>query len=277
MHSSTTDEFTRASSVIARFAQHKRRCDADIHSRCTNIVTAFKAAKGKRQSQLYSSIQTLTKVWRQYAAEQIKKNRYQGHLFNPLFFFNISETKHSQLLGYLLKPTEKHGQGNTFLVSFLNMLDVPNPDQGDWRVMIEHGRIDILLIRNTPIKSIIIIENKSNDAVDQPNQLYRYWFKVIHPVVGNQSYANKDIQKNFKVIYLPSSEHKSPGKQSLQRPEYIERDKAGGHDRLPLDCQILDYNSHLATWLNDVKVNIPTSNVRLRSYLEFYSELCLSL
>ena len=250
---------------------------SDIHSRCANTITAFKNSQEKHNGNLYTTSRTLITAWRQYTTEQKAKNRDQGHLFNPLFFFDICETKHSELLGYLLKPWEKHGQGNTFLHSFLGMLEVPNPEQGKWQVFIERGYIDILIKRTIPHPSVIIIENKSNGAGDQPNQLYRYWHKAIHPIVGDTDYNDTTIKQNFQVIYLPSHNEKKPAEHSIQRPDHIPLNKAGGHESLPLECQIKDFNTDIADWLQKVAASIPPNNIRLKAYLEFYTELCKSL
>jgi len=277
MNTTASDQLTRAYSVVSRFSEHRRMLVFDIHSRCTHTITVLKNSQEKHNGNLHTANRTLITAWRQYTTEQIAKNRDQGHLFNPLFFFDICETKHSELLGYLLKPWEKHGQGNTFLTSFLDMLGVPDPDKGDWHPTIERGRIDILLKRTTPYPSVIIIENKSNGADDQPNQLYRYWHKAIHPIVGDTDYNDTTIKQNFQVIYLPSHNEKKPAEHSTQRPDHIPLDKAGGHEILPLECQIKDFNTNIADWLQRVASCIPPTNIRLKAYLEFYTELCKSL
>lgn len=69
-------------------------------------------------------------------------------------------------------------------------------DNENWTVTAEKGRVDILLKRTHP-HSVIIIENKSNYANDQENQLYRYWHQEIY----------KTIQEKFATqLYLKSAE-----------------------------------------------------------------------
>lgn len=216
--------------------------------------------------------------WQDLKKVETKKNRKEGHLFNPLYFFPIGETKHSDLLGFLLKPWESHGMGDALLRKFLERLGVPDPELGQWQVMVEKGRIDLLLYRESP-KSIIIIENKSHHAVDQAHQLYRYWHKVIHQNerIPLAEYETEMIQNTFQLVYLPSNEEKIPAAHSLCcPPEYKETDPALP-DQMPLHYKLWTFNKDIAEWLEEAKECVPASNYRMKAYLEFYQELCLSL
>ena len=109
------------------------------------------------------------------------------HLFKEKFGFYIQETMHSRLLKFLLDAKETHGQGGLFLLKFLEILGIQSPETGTWQVTAEVGRIDVLIERKEP-QSIIVIENKSNWAPDQSNQLYRYWHqaifqKIVYPIL----------------------------------------------------------------------------------------------
>jgi hypothetical protein len=138
------------------------------------------------------------------------------NVFQQLF---PQETQHSMLLGELLNPNGKHGCGDMFLQLFLEIvLDDPTIYLGDkdiWNVTVEKERYDIR-IRNQNNSKIIILENKSNDAGDQPNQLYRYWYGGIYRAqyrlknVGKQTFA--------KILYLSPSVVKLPEEQSKSRP-----------------------------------------------------------
>src|SRR5207244_839864 len=132
-----------------------------------------------------------------------------GATFNPLTRLKIDETMHSQILGDLLDPDGTHGQGDVFLVPFLEELGIPESDVGLWHVTVETGRVDILIWRNHPEKSAIIIENKSNDAGDQPNQIYRYWHREMYlwdPGFWTSTDETKisERKRRFHVVYLPT-------------------------------------------------------------------------
>lgn len=107
-----------------------------------------------------------------------RQNQKGGNSFNFFQFiedkfWKITETKHSRILAFLLDPKETHGQGGAFLKLFLDKLefDITNFNEKEWKVFVERNNIDILLQSNS---ISIVIENKSNGAVNQNNQLYRY-------------------------------------------------------------------------------------------------------
>src|SRR5690606_34578014 len=98
-----------------------------------------------------------------------------------------------------------HGEGPLFLHSFLEHIGIEEPKCGEWRVTIEAGRVDILLVRKNPL-SVVIVENKARGAVDQPSQLYRYWFNEIFKRAPKLDYADVAINRRFKIIYAPAGE-----------------------------------------------------------------------
>ena len=145
---------------------------------------------------------------------QWKEKEVKGEGFNIIEFINrfwgIWETKHSQILGFLLNPRETHGQGGLFLKLFLEKLriieekDKINPN--DWKVEVEkrsNGRDQIdILIQSHRLGISIAIENKSNGAKDQSHQLYRYWESAIY------NFHNRNKEKALdpkcsRVVYLP--------------------------------------------------------------------------
>jgi hypothetical protein len=142
----------------------------------------------------------------------------KGNL-NILKQLQPSEVQHSLILGTLLNPNGKHGYGDLFLEEFFNIVIDDNNfayRNEKWLVTVEKGRFDIS-IRNKNNTKIIIIENKSNWAEDQPNQLYRYWLRgIYHP----QYRLNKHGKPCFsKIIYLSPSFEKQYREQSISRPE----------------------------------------------------------
>jgi hypothetical protein len=90
----------------------------------------------------------------------------------------IVEKQHSNILGTLLNPNGSHGYGTTFLALFFETVLEDTAfftDSDKWNITIEKGGHYDVRIRNQNNRKIIIIENKSNWAQDQQNQLYRYW------------------------------------------------------------------------------------------------------
>lgn len=212
--------------------------------------------------------------WVTLKTEEDKKNRVVGHLFNPLELISIGETTHSLLLGNLLNPNGTHGQGRVFLELFLAIINVPVPKEGEWMISIEEdGRVDICLWRRCP-SSVILIENKSNWAVDQLNQLYRYWYNKIGQPFPELDYIEEENKRSFQIIYLAPAGGKQPAKHSLQRPDYL--DALGLPKTLVevgVTLKVLTFREDITAWLDHCYQLVPMTNERLRSYLIFYKEL----
>lgn len=258
-----------AQNVLARF-QSIENGKQDFTAQA--VAETIRYSRDYRES-VRRSIHHSLKTWRQHIDTQQERNRSDGHLFNPLHFFKINEPKHSKLLGFLLNPKANHGQGSDLLVSFLKLLKVPTPSEGTWHISVERGHIDILLTRAHPC-SVIIIENKCHNAIDQRYQLYRYWHQVIHPHVRNGNYEDPRIRDAFQIIYLPSGEHKKPSQDSLTRPHWLNDPLPA---EVPLKYKLHTFNELIANWAHECAKAIPPENLRLRTYLDFYSELCRSL
>ncbi len=204
-----------------------------------------------------------------------EKNKADSELFSPLQFIHIDEKTHSALVGELLKPRGSHGQGRLFLDSFLALVDVHEPTAGDeWAVTVEKmGRIDILLCRSNP-SSVVIIENKSNRANDQLNQLYRYWYYRIHlpHLPMDLDYDSEDTKRRFKIVYLTPDSYKKPVDHSLDRPQDLPPELP---KRIPIEPFILPFQDLIQTWRDDPAVK--TTNERLKVFLDFYSDCWQSL
>lgn len=193
----------------------------------------------------------------------------QSAEFNPLRLLPPSETGHSRLLGELLNPYGTHGQGNFFLSSFLELIGAEG-SQGRWAVTVELGRIDILLKR-LDCEGVVIIENKSNGACDQKNQIYRYWYREIHSRFPRLDYGNPSSRRRFKILYLPVTNEGAPTKQSLQAPEDI------GHVRtlypeVPLTLKKLAFDTEIVEWLENIRI-VLKENIRMNAFLQFYIDL----
>lgn len=245
---------------------------------CIAVVSAAKRLNSHKLESYAEVVQSAIPKWNAFVSQQKKLNRNQGHLFNPLDFFKIGETKHSFLLRYLLDPEADHGQGDLFLLSFLNKIGIPTPAEGKWIVPpCEHMDIDILLFRQNP-SSVVIIENKSHDAVDQANQLYRYWYNAIHAQHPQLDYTSRNTHDHFKIIYLPSGDHKHYTEQSVTLPDYEPYASIPNLPlKLPLPIDHLTFRHFISEWLHEITTNVPKQNTRLITYLDFYKELCQSL
>ncbi len=106
------------------------------------------------------------------------------------------ELLHSEIIAELLRPDGKHGCGDIFLREFMRTIGI-NPQQQDFsQVEVvsesptdEGRRIDILIVWGD---KAVIVENKLNNAVDQPNQLKDY--------LKDTQNKNKQV---LKVVYIP--------------------------------------------------------------------------
>lgn len=196
-------------------------------------------------------------------------------IFENEFGFRISETMHSKLLKMLLNPHEIHGQGNKFLIEFLKILNVSNPEQGIWQVTAEKGRVDILLKRSYP-ESVIVIENKSNWANDQQNQLYRYWHNNIYlktKRIDEEFYKlNND---RYQIIYLVPNENKTYDVNiTLSKPNYYHSDLPM---KLPMEIKYIDFSIQIQEWLEICKKILSEENTRVKEYINQYQLICNNL
>ena len=122
--------------------------------------------------------------WYDAVRHDVELHRLDGHNFDLFSVLSrcgvkVHETAQSSLLAQWLDPRGVHGQGALFQTLFLEELGMASPGTGVWRVATEENRVDLLLSRSIPF-GMVVIENKSNWAVDQPNQLYRYWYRTIY-------------------------------------------------------------------------------------------------
>jgi hypothetical protein len=188
-----------------------------------------------------------------FSLQPLPKIEYQ-QIMNSFKQLSPSETQHSCILCDLINPHNPvNDHGKLFLELFfkyvLNDRQFECDEDDDWEVTAEQERYDIR-IRNRNNSKIIIIENKSNWAVDQPNQLYRYWYYGMHLLQRDM-----DI-KYAKILYLSPSEFKKYEKQSITKPDYFKDIE----NEAP-DCQLIDqldetmikvvfFNQEIVTWLD---------------------------
>lgn len=208
-------------------------------------------------------------AWLATEKKLARENATIGTGFNPLACIPIKEPVHSKIMGDFLNPKGSHGQGRLFLDCFLEMLDVPNPTAGNWRVSTESCRVDIMLWREFPAAKIII-ENKVKDAQDQLNQIYRYWHQQMH-LWKPDHWRDESTQRSFRLIYLPVDESKAPAPHSLERPVDW-GDEINTHRSVPLRCETVPLPALLKRW-REALDHVPESNQRLRVFFHLYQEL----
>lgn len=215
-------------------------------------------------------------AWLQGKEQERAANRKDGAGFNPFSEISIREIDHSRLIGDLLNPLGKHGQGSLFLDAFLRRLKIPEFENGEWKVAVETGRVDIMIWRDHPVKSAILIENKSNNAIDQTNQIYRYWYEQVYLWDKSLwdstcSQQDQDRRRRFRVIYLTSDTARRPSAHSLQCPEELQ--SLDLPDPLPLEVETISLSNLTKLWVNEAFPLVPEQNLHLRSFLKQYHEI----
>lgn len=238
-----------------------------------SILASFQRIKSMKDSETLAFIDNVICNY-QLANEKLKeKNKTHSVLFNPLTFFSIGETMHSFLIANLINPNGEHGQGNLFLKTFLKQLDIQVFENDNWIVTAETGRIDILLKRIHP-HTVVVIENKSNYAGDQDNQLYRYWYQEIY-LPNRKKFGDKTVEQtsnncNYQIIYLSPVDWKLPTDSSMKKPKGFDNSLP---ERIPIQPKIWLFNNHIVKWLNDSAHELHEDNHRLRVYIKQYIEL----
>lgn len=218
--------------------------------------------------------------WHEAFLQDERQHQQDGHNFNwfelmeDVMNQTFCETMHSHLLAFLLDSHSSHGQGNKFLIEFLKLLHIQHPEQGRWNISREKGKIDILVHREEP-ESVIIIENKSNGARDQPHQLYRYWYHVIYSKTKS---AQPDFYQShsdqYQILYLIPKSWKYPEEQSITRSSDLQEPLP---ERLPMKIQILTYDYFIQEWLDRCLQVLPPENRRIREYILQYQMKCKNL
>jgi hypothetical protein len=188
-----------------------------------------------------------------------------------------SEPQHSRILRDLLDPRGKHGCGDTFLRLFfekvLGKTEFSIADGDRWTVSAEAERFDVR-IQNQNSTKIIIIENKSNGADDQPNQLYRYWYFGIHQ--RQYRFQKVDKETYAKILYASPDYGKEPSPQTKMRP-------AKWDSELPPSVpegtvKVVRFRREIADWLEACREQIsaqsdisqPDMSFYLKQYVDYW-------
>ena len=150
-----------------------------------------------------------------------------------------------------------HGQGKLFLSAFLEYIGFEK-DEGneEWIITAEEGRVDVLLRRLNPLGAVII-ENKSNWAEDQPNQLYRYWYENIHKRKEDSDTDYYSKHPEYKIVYLVPDKAKQINDNSKTRPIDYPIDLP---DKLPMEPIVMDFHEDIPKWLRKCVVSVYEDN-----------------
>jgi hypothetical protein len=187
------------------------------------------------------------------------------NIFNQLSPY---ETQHSKVLGELLSPRGKHEKGNLFLELFFKniLMDIPFNNNETWIVTTGQEYYDVR-IRNADYSTVIILENKSNKAGDQPNQLYRYWYNGIYRM---QSKLKTERAKYGKILYISPDYNKQPDEQTKQPGDGL----SGNKMIIPKDTiKTIYFHDEIDKWLGDCLNNVECKSdifYYLKQYREFW-------
>lgn len=241
-----------------------------------SVIDSIAAFHCQQQRKHYQALAELLPTIARNSAESRERNRLQSRNLNVFRFFHPGETTHSRLLAYFLDPHESHGQSDLFLVEFLKLLEISQAESVSaypWIVTAELGRVDVLIKRQQP-HTVIVIENKSNFATDQPNQLYRYWYREIYlqQVERNASQLemSNPSRNQFRVIYLSPDSSKQADEQSVCRPSAGYEAKPETVPKGIIEHQL--FSGLVVQWLTNCLPLLPPLNHRLREFTAQYIE-----
>ena len=120
---------------------------------------------------------------------------------------------------------------------------------------------------------MVVIENKSNAAVDQENQLYRYWHQEVFRKYPFLDYSDPEVKRCFRLVYLPLHLTQKPSSGSLRRPsDWQQWEEVSEYPTTPLNVDQLSFSRDITEWLKETSEKIPQSNGRLKTFLQLYEE-----
>ncbi|MBF9239515.1 PD-(D/E)XK nuclease family protein [Hymenobacter sp. BT683] len=227
------------------------------------------------------SLRTLVPALAQWVQANQEHNRLESGHLNVFRFMRPGEITHSRLLAFFLDAQAAHGQGTLFLTQFLKQIDICEPSCGPWLVTAEAGRVDVLLRRAHP-HAVVVIENKSNYAPDQPNQLYRYWHKQIYlaQLARKCSAAERQTpsRTQYRVIYLAPAVNKQPDSHAICRPDGWELKWPELPSVVPLGLvEHHQFGLLIVAWLTACLAQLPPNNHRLRQFTQQYLQFWQTL
>lgn len=244
----------------------------------------FPIGNAERRAAIYQELMDNMLLYHEAIKREEQDHIEKGIYFNVFELWNkftgLGETAHSRLIHFLLQPNPLHGQKEHYLNELLTMLGItPISGGAPWTVTAESGRVDVMIRRINP-ESVIMLENKSNWAPDQENQLYRYWYQNIHKR-PEDCFADYYDGKDYRIVYLAPKKEKHLSENSLQRPDpswFPSQEICDSlPQRLPLEPLIWSFDEELALWLQRCINVTPPGNHALIEFLRQYKNYCKSL
>ncbi len=150
----------------------------------------------------YTSFQKLWEEKKQRRKDLGISSSIDFNIFTSIAEYYWYENLHSDILKNILDPFTPVVGNPNFLKHFLELIGI-DPKTFDYKnanVERESKKIDLLIYDEN---SAIIIENKINYAVDQPDQLPRYYEEITNP----EGDYNKKV---IKIVYLTLTHQKQP-------------------------------------------------------------------
>jgi len=152
------------------------------------LLSSVQQIVKKRQEKSVELIQSLKKSLKNRSQIVSHSTEDEFNVFSLISNHYYRENFHSDIIRSFLCPRHLHGQGNKFLMLFLNLLNKHgkveiNPNDYESAIVErEQARVDVLIKSSTTNLAgktkVILIENKINGAIDQDRQLPRY-FKTL--------------------------------------------------------------------------------------------------
>lgn len=217
---------------------------------------------------------TYVKWVEQWDEKKIDSNEFNFfHLISDIY--GIGETKHSRFLAFILDPKGSHGHGKIFLNLFLNDLKIKNYENESWEVNAEKGSADVLIQSQGTKNFSIVIENKSNDAIDQENQLFRYWYRHIYRFFADEVKAFEC--DSTRLVYLTSGYwDKKYSSDSISVPTnnlYINL-PAGIEQDLPKIITPWTFTNNIKNWLEQCLKNCESNRMEffILDYIRYWDD-----
>ena len=263
-----------ANQTINDYQKNRQYLFDNLSSIVSEVTQAYHKQQTDFQQNFIATTNDLVLKIQEIHNKSIIRNKDTSCDFNMLSLFHIDEKQHSFLLAHFLNPNADHGQKHLFLNVFLDLLKIKRfSDNENWIVTAEKGRIDVLLKRVQPQHSVVVIENKSNYATDQNNQLYRYWYQEIYKTISDR-HLPKDYILNppecyYQLLYLSPEHWKIPSTNTLTKPAEWNNDLP---KEVPLKAKHLLFSGFVCQWLKISLELLPKDNHRIREYVTQYVE-----
>ncbi|MFZ7344579.1 PD-(D/E)XK nuclease family protein [Avibacterium volantium] len=211
-------------------------------------------------STILKSLAEIHKALAFFQRENAKTELYDATSFNPFQFIRNDENGLSEIIAFLLDPSQSHGQQELFLNSLLKYLKLPeylsynNVSVTCEKATFNNRRHDIFIegFLHNERQWIISIENKLRYAADQNSQLEDYWKDI-----------NRYRPKFSCLVYL-SPFKLQPSEKSINTDSWKE---------LIQDNQAKVIGAEdLIKWLEQTPIVAPNIRAFCQSFIQFLKE-----